>query len=136
MIESEIIGVKKIVFYPKEVYALHYKDRPFSINNLNRAEQKKLGIPYPSAGTVTRKCYFSVGHAKTGIKFLPKSIRDKVEIVKYVPVLSEKTTKILEVLKRHCDSCPCNFDCKNHNLDDFDCIIDDIRNLINNFNIK
>ena len=136
MRETEIIGVKKIVFYPKEIYSLHYKDRPFSIKKLNRQEQKKLGIPYPSEVTVTRKCYFTKGQAKTGIKFLPESIRDKIEIVKYIPVQSAKTTKILEVLKRHCDSCPCNFDCKNHNLDDMDCIIEDIRNLINNFNIK
>lgn len=83
MRESEIIGIEKIVFYPQEVYALHYKGSPFSISNLSWEEQRKLGVQYPSRGTVTRKCYFTAGHAKTGIKFLPKSIRDQVEIVKY-----------------------------------------------------
>lgn len=103
---------------------------------LSWEEQEKLRDSYPSRGIATRKCYFTAGHAKIGIKFLPKSIRDQVEIVKYVPVQQEKATKILEVLKRHCDNCPCNYDCKNHNLDDMDCVIEDIRNLINDFNIE
>lgn len=124
MRECEIMDIGKIAFYPQEVYVLHYKGSPFSISNLSLEEQRKLGVQYPSRGTVTRKCYFTAGHAKTGIKFLSKPIRDQVEIVKYVPVQQEKAIKILETLKRHCDNCPCNFDCKNHNLDDMNCVID------------
>lgn len=129
-------GIYKIVSYPKEVYCIHYKDKPFSLSYVSREEQRALGISYPSIGTISRKCYFTEGNAKSGIKHLPERLRDKVEIVKYVPIQQEKTTKILEILKQHCDNCPCNYDCKKHNLDDMSCVIEDIRNLINNFNIK
>ena len=84
-INSEIIGIQKIVFYPQEVYALHYKGNPFSISNISREEQRKLGIQYPSIGSVNRKCYFTEGHAKSGLKHLPKSIIEMVDIVKYIP---------------------------------------------------
>lgn len=82
---TEKIGVHKIVSYPKEVYCLHYNGEPFSLSLIDRKEQRQLGIQYPSIGTVSRKCYFTAGHAKTGIKHLPKFLQDKVEIVKYVP---------------------------------------------------
>lgn len=66
---------------------------------------------------------------------MPKSVREQVEIVKYVPE-QEIKNKISEIIKKHCETCPCNYDCKNHNLDDQECVIDDILNLINNINIK
>ena len=52
---------------------------------VSREEQRALRIPYPSVGTVSRKCYFTEGNAKNGIKHLPKFLREQVEIVKYVP---------------------------------------------------
>ncbi len=82
---TEKIGIHKIVTYPKAVYCLHYKGNPFSLSYVDREEQRKLGISYPSVGTISRKCYFSEGNAKSGIKALPKFLQDKVEIVKYVP---------------------------------------------------
>lgn len=133
---SETIGIEKIIFYPQELYALHYKGQPFSVSNISIEEQRKLGISYPSKGTITRKCYFTEGHAKTGAKLLPKSIRDKIEIVRYVPVNDEKNKKIIKILEEHCNNCPCKDDCKEHRLDDMNCVIDDIINTLNNFNIK
>ena len=32
---SDVIGVYRIVNYPKEVYCLHYKGEPFSIGKLS-----------------------------------------------------------------------------------------------------
>ena len=84
-IKSEIVGIQKIVFYPREIYALHYKDNPFSISNLSREEQRKLGVQYPSIGSVNRKCYFTEGHAKLGLRQLPEEIVEMIDIVKYVP---------------------------------------------------
>lgn len=138
MKETEIIGIKKIVFYPKEVFAIHYKGKPFSISNLSYKEQRELGVAYPSIGSVNRKCYFTEGNAKIGIKQLPKEIRDKLEIVKYVPVIyqQEKTNIIMEKIQNHCKNCPCNYDCKHHNLDEENCVIEDIINILNDMNIK
>lgn len=134
-LQSEKIGLDKITFYPAEVYTLHYKGNPFTISKISLKEQWELGVRYTSKGTTTRKCYFTAGHAKTGLKRLPKSVREQVEIVKYVPD-QEIKNKISEITKEHCNTCPCNYDCKNHNLDDRDCVIEEIQNYLNNFNIK
>lgn len=83
--DTEKNGIHKIVKYPQEVYCLHYKGKPFSLSYISKDEQRQLGISYPSSGTISRKCYFSEGNARSGIKNLPKCIRDQVEIVKYVP---------------------------------------------------
>lgn len=83
--DTEKNGIHKIVKYPQEVYCLHYKGKPFSVSKLSYQEQRELGVQYPSIGGISRKCYFSEGNAKTGIKNLPKCIRDQVEIVKYIP---------------------------------------------------
>ena len=88
--KSEVVGIQKIVFYPQEVYALHYKGNPFSISNLSYEEQRKLGVQYPSIGSVNRKCYFTKGHAITGLKQLPEEIISSIEIVKYVPESEDK----------------------------------------------
>ncbi len=105
MLEYEKIGLNKITFYPSEIYALHYKDKPFTISKISLKEQWELGVRYASKGTTTRKCYFTAGHAKTGSKLLPKSIRDQVEIVKYVPEqdyneLKEKVNRYFALLER------------------------------------
>ena len=88
--KTEKIGIHKIVSYPQEVYCLHFKGDPFSLSYISWEEQRALGIQYPSKGTVSRKCYFTEGHARTGIKNLPKFLQDKVEIVKYVPENQKK----------------------------------------------
>lgn len=82
---TEKNGIHKIVSYPQEVYCVHYKGKPFSLSYVSREEQRALGISYPSVGTVSRKCYFTEGNTKNGIKHLPKFLREQVEIVKYVP---------------------------------------------------
>lgn len=53
-----------------------------------------------------------------------------------MPVNKEKNKKILKILEEHCKNCPCKNDCKEHNLDDMDCVIEDIINTLNDFNIK
>lgn len=88
--KTEKIGIHKIVTYPQEVYCLHFKGEPFSLSYVSRQEQRDLGIIYPSVGSISRKCYFTEGNAKSGIKSLPKCLRDKVEIVKYVPENQKK----------------------------------------------
>lgn len=100
---SDVIGVYRIVNYPKEVYCLHYKGEPFSIGKLSYSEQREMGVPYPSEGAVMRKVYFTEGNAKIGIRNLPKELRDKVEIVKYVPekqIQSEEDLKELPLFKK------------------------------------
>lgn len=88
--EKEIIGLEQIVFYPQEIYALHYKNKPFSISYISYEEQRKRGIQYTRSKASIRKVYFTKGHAITGIKNLPKYLQDKVEIVKYVPATQMK----------------------------------------------
>ena len=55
--DTEKNGIHKIVSYPQEVYCVHYKGKPFSLSYVSWEEQRALGIPYPSVGTVSRKCY-------------------------------------------------------------------------------
>ena len=82
---SEKIGIYKVVTYPKEIYALHYKGEPFSLSKLSYQEQRELGITYPSIGMISRKVYFAKQYAEIGRKNLPKELKDKVQIVKYIP---------------------------------------------------
>lgn len=84
-VEKEVIGIQKIVSYPKEIYALHYKGKPFSISNLSKEEQSEMGISYPAVGTISRKAYFTKRSAEQGLRYLPDEIKDKVQVVKYVP---------------------------------------------------
>jgi len=60
-------------------------------------EQYEMGVRYASRGTTTRKCYFTQGHAKTGLKLVPEQIRESVAIVKYVPEKKLKN-KILDMI--------------------------------------
>ena len=83
--DSEIVNYKKITYYEPELYAIHYKGKPFSIGNLSYSEQIKLGIRYLRSPNITRKIYFSKRSAKSSVHYLPEEIRDKIEIVKYVP---------------------------------------------------
>ena len=97
--DTEKIGIHKIVTYPKEVYCLHYKGMPFSLSNISYEEQRSLGIHYPTLGTISRKVYFTKGNAQSGIKHLPEFLRDKVEIVKYVPENQQKLCILGEEFK-------------------------------------
>lgn len=43
---------------------------------------------------------------------------------------TQKLQAISKRLKEHCNNCPCEYDCRNHNLDDMDCPCFDILEIL------
>ena len=78
----------KLIPQPEEVYVLYFEGKPFSLSPLSWEErhalEEELGRTIWKCNGTTRKVYFTPGRANAGIKQLPKCLRDKVEVVKYI----------------------------------------------------
>lgn len=66
------------------LYVLHYQGQIIS-PNIWKQFSKNYGSSSLSGWKPPKKIYFSLSYAKSAIKHLPQQIRDKIEIVRYVP---------------------------------------------------
>jgi len=67
-----------------EVFALHLNGKLIS-QNVWKDFSKNYGSNELQGWKPPKRLYYKLGHAKNGIRHLPKQIQNKVEIVKYVP---------------------------------------------------